>query len=113
VLDGWWARKELSMKCNLWLHTTHFFWNRIDQCLLVANLSDPNVIEKLNTYKEEAQKPCIIIGLYNHISPATQIRKKMVMEWADELPFVEIDLESNSGKIDVWYSIFNHVTTVK
>ena len=125
VTDTWWAKKHFcdsaqknpggaEIKCNVWLVSPDsldsLLWSRVHYCLLVANLSDPNVIKNLELYKKMAiNQSLIILGIYPRISPLNQKHKIAVLEWSGNYPFIEVNLDS--AKIPmVWEQIINHIS---
>jgi hypothetical protein len=99
VLPNWWAKKvSIGIKLNIWLNGVQS--SHTDAIVLVANLADPQVVEKLNFVKSKIidQSTCVIVlGVYKKQSSLTETVKIKVLEWmassvyADQ-PFLEIDL---------------------
>jgi len=135
VTENWWAKKvicsELELKCNLWLcppetkdlnNISTLIWDKIQAVLLLANLSDPQVIKHLTNFQKvladangSSVRPLeiVILGCYQHVSPLTESQKRTVLEWSAEQgdwPFVEVDFQNPEALPEIWHRILVHLS---
>ena len=112
VTSNWYSRVyDDQTKLNLYQGLSEeVMWNQINGILLVANLSDPGVIETLEkdlkSLGEKSLGAIMIIGYYDTVSPMNEAMRIKVLEWAVLHNEDWVVLAANDR--DVWNDIIEH-----